>query len=113
MTVTFERYFATGFPNRWNDKLAQNFKAIFVKSSDVGAEGAFSFELLKIDLSQFDCIVVSSYSSPAEILLLIKLKVTHTPYNIINLSDTENLVTVMTCNEIFDPERPDTFGEPV
>lgn len=34
-------------------------------------------------------------------------------HNIINLSDTENLVTVMTCNEIFDPERPDTFGEPV
>lgn len=34
-------------------------------------------------------------------------------HNIINLSDTENLVTVMTCNEIFDPNRPDTFGEPV
>ena len=34
-------------------------------------------------------------------------------HNIINLSETENLVTVMTCNEIFDPEHPDTFGEPV
>lgn len=34
-------------------------------------------------------------------------------HNIINLSETENLVTVMTCNEIFDPARPDTFGEPV
>lgn len=34
-------------------------------------------------------------------------------HNIINLSETENLVTVMTCNEIFDPNRPDTFGEPV
>lgn len=34
-------------------------------------------------------------------------------HNIINLSDTEDLVTVMTCNEIFDPNRPDTFGEPV
>ncbi len=34
-------------------------------------------------------------------------------HNIINLSDTENLVTVMTCNEIFDPNKPDTFGEPV
>ncbi len=34
-------------------------------------------------------------------------------HNIINLSDTEDLVTVMTCNEIFDPGRPDTFGEPV
>ena len=34
-------------------------------------------------------------------------------HNIINLSETENLVTVMYCNEIFDPNRPDTFFEPV
>lgn len=34
-------------------------------------------------------------------------------HNIINLSETENLVTVMTCNEIFDPQHPDTFFEPV
>ena len=34
-------------------------------------------------------------------------------HNIINLSDTENLVTVMTCNEVFDRNRPDTFYEPV
>lgn len=34
-------------------------------------------------------------------------------HNIINLSDTENLVTVMTSNEIFNPQRPDTFYEPV
>lgn len=34
-------------------------------------------------------------------------------HNIINLSDTQDLVTVMTCNEIFNPNKPDTFGEPV
>lgn len=34
-------------------------------------------------------------------------------HNIINLSETENLVTVMTCNEVFDPSHPDTFYEPV
>lgn len=32
-------------------------------------------------------------------------------HNIINLSDTENLVTVMWANEQFDPERPDTYAE--
>lgn len=32
-------------------------------------------------------------------------------HNIINLSNTENLVTVMWANEIFDPKKPDTFGE--
>lgn len=34
-------------------------------------------------------------------------------HNIINLSETEDLVTVMTCNEVFNPGRPDTFGEVV
>ncbi len=34
-------------------------------------------------------------------------------HNIINLSDTEDLVTVMYCNERFDPERPDTYFDPV
>ena len=34
-------------------------------------------------------------------------------HNIINLSDNEDLVTVMTCNEVFNPEKPDTFGEKV
>ena len=34
-------------------------------------------------------------------------------HNIINLSETENLVTVMYCNEIFNPQKPDTFFEKV
>lgn len=34
-------------------------------------------------------------------------------HNIINLSDKEDLVTVMYCNEIFNPSKPDTFFEKV
>ena len=34
-------------------------------------------------------------------------------HNIINLSETENLVTVMWANEPFDPAHPDTYSEPV
>lgn len=34
-------------------------------------------------------------------------------HNIINLSDTEDLVTVMWANEIFDPSHPDTYFDPV
>lgn len=34
-------------------------------------------------------------------------------HNIINLSDTEDLVTVMYCNEIFNQEKPDTYFDPV
>lgn len=34
-------------------------------------------------------------------------------HSIVNLSDTDDLVTVMTCNECFDPEHPDTYYEEV
>lgn len=34
-------------------------------------------------------------------------------HNIINLSDSEDLVTVMYCNEIFNPNKPDTYYDPV
>ncbi len=34
-------------------------------------------------------------------------------HNIINLSDSDDLITVMYCNEIFNPESPDTFFDPV
>lgn len=34
-------------------------------------------------------------------------------HNIINLSDCEDLVTIMYCNEVFNPNKPDTFFEPI
>ncbi len=34
-------------------------------------------------------------------------------HNIINLSESEDLITLMWASEIFDPEKPDTFSEPV
>ena len=33
-------------------------------------------------------------------------------HSIENLSETEPLITIMTCNENFDPSHPDTFFEP-
>ena len=34
-------------------------------------------------------------------------------HSIVNLSETENLVTIMTCNEVFNKDKPDTFFEKV
>ncbi len=46
-----------------------------------------------------------------------KIQAVHTlpgyAHNIINLSDTDDLVTLMWANEIFDPDHPDTFSEKV
>ena len=34
-------------------------------------------------------------------------------HSIINLSGTKDLVTVMYCNEVFNPEKPNTYFDPV
>lgn len=61
--------------------------------------------------SEPDAEVLNYEVSGAKIQSVIMLPgYTH---NIINLSDTEDLVTVMYCNEVFDPNRPDTFFDPV
>lgn len=80
LTVMFERYSATGVENKWEDSLAINFKAVFHKTMDVGREGAFGIDLLKINYKEYDEIIISSYSSPAEILALCKLKIQRIPY---------------------------------
>lgn len=34
-------------------------------------------------------------------------------HSLVNLSETEDLITLMWANEVFDPEKPDTVSEPV
>jgi len=34
-------------------------------------------------------------------------------HNIVNLSETDELVTLMWCNEVFDSNHPDTYFDPV
>lgn len=55
---------------------------------------------------------VVNYEVSGEEITVVEMIPGYT-HNIINLSDTEDLVTVMWANEPFDPEHPDTFGESV
>ena len=55
---------------------------------------------------------VLSFEASGERLEAIHMLPGYT-HNIINLSDTEPLVTLMWANEPFDPTHPDTFSEPV
>lgn len=80
LTVMFERYSATGVENKWDDSLAINFTPVFHRTISVGREGAFGLGLLKVDYSLYDEVIISSYSSPAEMLALLKLKIIKRPY---------------------------------
>lgn len=55
---------------------------------------------------------VADYEVSGEEITVVEMIPGYT-HNIINLSDTEDLVTLMWANEPFDPEHPDTFAEPV
>lgn len=55
---------------------------------------------------------VVNYEVSGEEITVVEMIPGYT-HNIVNLSDTEDLVTVMWANEPFDPEHPDTFGQTV
>lgn len=65
-----------------------------------------------IQLRQIGTDKVVNYEVSGEEITVVDMIPGYT-HNIINLSDTEDLVTIMWCNERFDPNRPDTYFEEV
>ena len=74
----------------------------------VSGEGLIQLRKVGVDENGVDYPVVE-YRVSGEDIEVVEMIPGYT-HNIINLSDTEKLVTIMWCNECFDPERPDTFG---
>lgn len=65
-----------------------------------------------IQLRKIDSGEVLNFEVSAEKIEAVQMLPGYT-HNIINLSDTDDLVTLMWANESFDPNRPDTYFEPV
>ena len=65
-----------------------------------------------IQLRRIDSDEVLSFEVSGDQIEAVQMLPGYT-HNIINLSPTEPLVTLMYCNEPFDPSRPDTFSDPV
>lgn len=65
-----------------------------------------------IQLRKIGSSEVINYEVSGEEITVVDMIPGYT-HNIINLSDTEDLVTFMWCNECFDPEKPDTYFEEV
>ena len=55
---------------------------------------------------------VLNYEVSGEKLEVVEMIAGYT-HNLINLSDTEDMVTVIWANACFDPNRPDTYFDPV
>lgn len=65
-----------------------------------------------IELRQIGTDKIVRYEVSGDDITIVDMIPGYT-HNIINLSETEDLVTVMWCNECFDPNRPDTYFEEV
>lgn len=65
-----------------------------------------------IQLRKIDSDEVINFEVSGDSLQVVEMIPGYT-HNIINLSDTDDLVTFMWCNEAFDSSRPDTFAEQV
>ena len=65
-----------------------------------------------IQLRQIGTDKIVNYEVSGEEITVVDMIPGYT-HNIINLSDTEDLVAIMWCNECFDPNRPDTYFEEV
>lgn len=77
----------------------------------VSGRGLIQLRKIGVDESGTPYPVVD-YEVSGEEITVVEMIPGYT-HNIINLSDTEDLVTLMWANEPFDPEHPDTFAEPV
>ncbi len=65
-----------------------------------------------IQLRQIGSEDIVSYEVNGDDITVVDMIPGYT-HNIINLSDTEDLITFMWCNECFNPDKPDTFFEEV
>lgn len=65
-----------------------------------------------IEQRKIDSDEILSYEVSGENLTVVEILPGYT-HRIINLSDTEDLVTIMWCNECFNPEKPDTYFEEI
>lgn len=80
LDVIFERYNATGANNTWKSSLATNFNPIFLNAKEIGRENSVSLSILKYINNKYDLVIISSYSSPTEMLAMIKLMFLKIPY---------------------------------
>lgn len=77
----------------------------------VSGRGLIQLRKVGLDENGEPYPVIEYYVSGEEIIMVDMIPgYTH---NLINLSDTEDLVTVIWANEPFDPEKPDTYTDPV
>lgn len=84
--------------NHWHNTKTEKFVVVsgkgLIQQRKIGSDEVVEFEVSGDEITVVD--MIPGYT-----------------HNIINLSKTENLVTLMWCNECFDAEKPDTFFEKV
>ena len=83
LTVVYERETSSEREADWRNEKERNFAEVFCKSKNISKDKTFGFQLVrKVKKMDFDCLIISGYSSPSVILLISYCKLRRIPYYI-------------------------------
>lgn len=84
LTVLYEREQSANRNQAWAGSVSRNFRVKYLRGLKIGNENAFSFGILKEIFSNYDCIIVGCYNSPAQMAAILTMRLFQIPY-ILNL----------------------------
>ena len=91
-----------------NPKLFERIDYVYQHRNEMGLDD----QQIRVVEKYHQDFIRSGAGLPAEKLEVVEMIAGYT-HNLINLSDTEDMVTVIWANACFDPNRPDTYFDPV
>lgn len=81
LTVVYERTSSSERDTAWKNETQRSYKEIFCKAKTIGADKTFGFDLVRrVKKTEFDHLIISGYSSPSVILLILYCKRKKIPY---------------------------------
>lgn len=81
LTVVFERKESSEREKEWHDYNFENFKGVFLKGIEIGANSGFDFRVKSyLNTEDFDVIVVGNYSTPSGIFSIKYLNIKKIPF---------------------------------
>lgn len=80
LTVTYERNRSDSRDEKWSKSESCLYKKEYLSGIKTGSENSFSIKIIKKLFEGYDSIIVGCYNSPAQMLLILLMKIFHKPY---------------------------------
>lgn len=84
LTVVYERKKSTNRDEKWSSGVERNFNIIYLRGINIRSENAFSMEIVRYLLGDFDEIIVGCINSPVQAMAILVMRLLRIPY-VLNL----------------------------